>query len=268
MATQQPAPAGVDTSTPNVARIYDYLLGGKNNYTADREAAERALVLMPEMRDAAQMNRVFLTRAVEQLTAFGIQQFVDIGSGLPTQGNVHEVAQTQNPGARVVYVDYDAIVCAHGRALLEQSEGVAVVQADIRQPEEILNSAEVRSLIDFGEPVAVLLVAILHFLPDEDDPAGIIAKFRDVMAPGSYLVMNHGAVESMSDRDQAAKTTENVYRRSNAAAFARSHDEIRRLFDGFELVEPGLVWLAEWGASEPVEHPERSIALARVGRKP
>ncbi len=268
MAMQNPAPNGVDTSTPNVARMYDYYLGGKDNFAADRQAADRVLAAMPELREAVRANRQFLTRAVRQLSEFGIRQFLDIGSGLPTQGNVHEVAQAENPEARVVYVDYDPIVCSHGKVLLEQSGGVAVVQADIRQPDDILNHPDVRSLIDFEEPVGVLLVAIVHFLTDDDDPAGIIGRLRDAMAPGSYLVMNHGTGDGVPGRDQAFKTTEKVYRASSAAVANRGRDEIRRLFDGFELIEPGLVWMPEWRATEPVEHPERSITLAGVGRKP
>lgn len=268
MAMQQPAPDGVDTSTPNVARMYDYYLGGKNNFAADREAAERVLAMLPEIRQAAKTGREVLTRMVQRFSASGIHQFLDIGSGLPTQGNVHEIAQAQNPAARVVYVDYDPVVCAHGRALLEQSEGVAVVQADIRQPDEILNSADVRSLINFGEPVAVLMIAIVHFLSDEDNPAGIIGAFRDSMSSGSYLALTHATADAVAGRDQAVKTTMEVYRRSTSSIISRSRKELLTLFDGFELVDPGLVWTVEWGAIETVEHPERSLGYAGVGRKP
>ncbi|MFW6092020.1 MAG: SAM-dependent methyltransferase [Actinomycetota bacterium] len=268
MATHRPAPAGVDTSTPNVARMYDYYLGGKNNFAADREAAERILTMVPELRDTALLNREFLGRAVELLAGNGIRQFIDIGSGLPTQGNVHEIAQDANPEARVVYVDNDPVVCAHGRALLERSEGVAVVQADLRQPEEILGSSEVRSLIDFDQPVAVLMVAILHFVPDDDDPAGLVAKFRDAMAPGSYLVVTHATADSLAGREEEAETGMAVYRSSNAAAIPRSRDQVVSLFDGFDLIEPGVVWIAEWGATDPVDDPEKYFVYAGVGRKP
>ncbi|MFW6092021.1 MAG: SAM-dependent methyltransferase [Actinomycetota bacterium] len=268
MATDRPAPPGVDTSTPNVARMWDYYLGGKDNFAADREAAERVLTMVPELRIAARAHREFLTRVVQRLTAAGIRQFIDIGSGLPTQGNVHEIAQAQDPEARVIYADYDPVVCAHGRALLEQSDGVAVVQADLRHPDEILDDPDVRSLIDFNQPVAVLLVAIVHFLTDEDDPAAIIGRFRDAMASGSYLALTHGTAESMPNRDLGVETILNVYNRSTAPLIGRSREEIMRLFDGLELIDPGLVWLIEWGAPEPVEQPERSLTYAGVGRKP
>lgn len=268
MATDKPVPPGVDISTPNVARMWDYYLGGKDNFAADREAAERVLAMVPELRIAARAHREFLTRVVRRLTADGIRQFIDVGSGLPTQGNVHEVAQSRDPEARVVYADYDAVVCAHGRALLEQSEGVAVVQADLRHPDDLLDNAEVRSLIDFDQPVAVLLVAIVHFLTDDDDPAAIIGRIRDAMAPGSYLALTHGTAESMPNRDLGVETIRKVYSRSTAPIIGRSREEIMRLFDGFELIDPGLVWLIEWDAPEPVEHPERSLTYAGVGRKP
>lgn len=265
---QQPGPGGVDTSTANVARMYDYYLGGKDNFAADREAAERVLAMAPETRQAARANREFLTHIVERLVGLGIRQFIDVGSGLPTQGNVHEIAQQSDPAARVIYVDYDPVVCAHGRALLEWSNGVGVVQADIRQPEEILNSSEVRSLIDFEKPVALLLIAILHFLPDEDDPAGIIGKFRDAIAPGSYLALTHGSGDAMSGREQAAEKGLEIYKRASAFVSLRSWDDIMRMFDGFDLIDPGVAWIPEWGTTKHIENPEDSWLYAGVGRKP
>ncbi|MFW6033674.1 MAG: SAM-dependent methyltransferase [bacterium] len=265
---QKPAPDGVDTSTPNVARMYDYYLGGKDNFAADREAAERVLALAPEARQAARANRAFLAHIVDRLVGLGIRQFIDVGSGLPTQGNVHEVAQAKDPDARVVYADYDPVVCAHGRALLQKSDGVTVVQADLRNPEDILNSDDVRSLINFDEPVAVLLIAILHFVPDDDDPAGLIAKFRDAMAPGSYLALTHATADAMSGREQAAEKGLEVYKRSTASVILRSRDEIAQLFAGLELIDPGVAWLAEWDTAEEAEKPEDSWIYAGVGRKP
>ncbi|MFW6033673.1 MAG: SAM-dependent methyltransferase, partial [bacterium] len=194
-------------------------------------------------------------------------QFIDIGSGLPTQGNVHEVAKQADPEARVIYVDNDPVVCAHGRALLEQSDGVAVVEADFRHPDQILDNAEVRSLINFDEPVAVLLIAILHFVPDDDDPRGIIRRFRDAMAPGSYLVITHASSDAIPGREDAASTVTEIYRRSNASLVLRNRDEITRLFEGFELIDPGVAWIADWGVTVPVDSPEASLGYAGVGRK-
>ena len=168
----------INTSVPNPARIYDYLLGGKDNFPADREVAEQLLAIAPVAHDVVEDNRAFLRRAVRVLTReAGIRQFIDLGSGLPTQGNVHEIVQAIAPDARVVYVDNDAMVVTHGRALLAGDNTVAI-QADLREPEVILGHPEVRELIDFDQPVALLLMAILHFIPDEQDPWGIVARFR------------------------------------------------------------------------------------------
>jgi S-adenosyl methyltransferase len=181
------APTGVDASMPNFARVYDYLLGGKDNFPVDRATAEQALAVAPELRVMARENRAFLQRAVRFLVAeAGICQLLDIGTGLPTQGSVHEVAQQVAPDARVVYVDADPVVIAHSRAMLASSDKAAIIQADLRRPEELLDHPELRALIDLGEPVAVLLVAILHGVTDAEDPVGVVTRLRDAMAPGSY----------------------------------------------------------------------------------
>lgn len=268
MAQPESVPSGVDISTPNVARMWDYYLGGKDNYSADREAAERALEAVPQLRLAAQAHRAFLTRVVTYLAEAGIDQFIDVGSGLPTQGNVHEIAQSARPGAHVVYVDYDPVVCAHGRALMADSDTVGVVQADARRPAEIVDNPEVRSLIDFDRPVAVLLVAIMHFVTDEENPRGIIERFRDAIVPGSFLALTHGTADSMADRPpQATRSLVETYSTSTASLTSRTKDEVLALFDGFDLVDPGLTWLVSWGADQPVENPERSLTYAGVGRK-
>jgi hypothetical protein len=185
-------PDGIDTRAPNPARIYDYLLGGKDHYPADRQAAEAVLAVAPQAREGARENRAFLQRAVRYLAEAGVRQFLDIGTGLPTQGNVHQVAQAVMPEARVVYVDHDPVVHTHANALLTNNSPTTVaVIGDLREPEAILDHPEVRRLLDFTRPIAVLLVAVLHFIRDAEDPAGIVTRLRDAMAPGSYLVVSH-----------------------------------------------------------------------------
>jgi hypothetical protein len=229
-------PGTVSANVPNVARVYDYMLGGKDNFPADREAAERILVAFPEARDGVRENRVFLRNVVRYLVGeVGIRQFLDIGTGLPTQQNVHQVAQAVAEDARVVYVDNDPVVCVHGRVLLADTDAVAMVEADLRQPERILNDPATLRLIDFSQPVVVLLVAILHFISDEEDPYTLVARLRDAMAPGSYLVVAHmlDAEERRSDADQLKQ----VYSRSSAGVVPRTLDEIMRFFDGLEMVD-------------------------------
>ena len=229
-------PGTVSANVPNVARVYDYMLGGKDNFPADREAAERILVAFPEARDGVRENRVFLRNVVRYLVGeVGIRQFLDIGTGLPTQQNVHQVAQAVAEDARVVYVDNDPVVCVHGRVLLADTDAVAMVEADLRQPERILNDPATLRLIDFSQPVVVLLVAILHFISDEEDPYALVARLRDAMAPGSYLVVAHmlDAEERRSDADQLKQ----VYSRSSAGVVPRTLDEIMRFFDGLEMVD-------------------------------
>jgi hypothetical protein len=234
---------GFDASTPNPARIYDYLLGGKDHYPADRDAAEQVLALVPQARDGARENRAFLARVVRFLTGdAGIGQFLDIGTGLPTQGNVHEVAQTVRPEARVCYVDNDPLVHAHTRALLA-GEHTRAVLADLREPGRIVTHPVVPELLDLAWPLGVLLVAVLHFIRDEEDPPGIVAALRDVMAPGSYLVISHATGDFRPD--VAGKLTE-IYREASAPLVLRDRTECARLFEGFELVEPGLVQPAAW----------------------
>ncbi|WP_157249834.1 SAM-dependent methyltransferase [Nonomuraea typhae] len=261
----QRGPRGFDPTKPNAARLYDYYLGGKDNFPADRAAAEKILRVAPELRAAARANRAFLGRAVRYLAAQGITQFLDIGTGLPTRGNVHEVAP---PGSRIAYVDNDPVVLVHARALLTASErDTTAVWGDLRDPEEILKNAELG--LDFDRPIGLLLVAVLHFIGRGDDTGRIIATLRDALAPGSFIALSHGT----SDARQAAvsKGTE-VYRNSASPLTLRSRSEIEALFDGFEMVEPGVVWLPQWRPEEAdfidfPEHPERSLILCGLGRK-
>jgi hypothetical protein len=243
----------INTGVPNPARIYDYLLGGKDNFPADRDVAEQVLAIAPVARDVVGDNRAFLRRAVRFLTSeAGIRQFIDLGSGLPTQGNVHEVAQADAADARVVYVDNDAMVVTHSRALLAGDNTVAV-QADLREPERILAHPEVRQLIDFDQPVALLLMAILHFLPDDEDPFGIVARFRDALPAGSYLAISHGtrdipARPDMSPEEMTEMGTkvERLYQLTTASLVTRTHAEVERFFDGLDLLDPGVVEIQRW----------------------
>lgn len=249
-----PDPAGLDVTTPNIARMYDYMLDGRDNFAADRDAAEKLITMMPQLPLVARANRAFLRRAVQALvTEYGIRQFIDVGTGLPTMGNVHEVARRAAPGTRVVYVDNDPVVCCHARALLP-SPATQIIEADLRMPEEILGHPLTRQTIDLGEPFALMFMSVLHFVPDQDDPRAVIAQFRAAMAPGSFLVISHGTLETRPD-DPRAQLSAEVYSRSSASLALRSLESVRRLFDGFELVAPGLVWISQWrpGPAEAVE---------------
>jgi len=258
----------IDTSTANVARMYDYYLGGKDNFEADRIAAEQVLAQMPGQRRSALENRRFLRRAVGFLAGqAGIDQFLDIGVGLPTQGAVHEVAHEINPRSRVAYVDYDPVVVAHANALLATPDQSVVVAEDIRRPSELLANPVIRGHLDFDRPVAVLVLAIFHFVADEDDPGAIAACLRDALAPGSYLVLTHVCQELLPDKAAAARAKD-VYQKAGQPIQARGAEEIRGFFGDFELVEPGLVakhaWRPENGAAaaDPSD-----ISLGGVARK-
>jgi S-adenosyl methyltransferase len=243
----------INTIVPNPARIYDYLLDGKDNYPADREVAEQLLAIAPVARDVVRDNRAFLRRAVRFLTReAAIRQFIDLGSGLPTKGNVHEIAQAIAPGTRVVYVDNDAMVVTHSRALLAGDNTLAI-QADLRKPDVILGHPEVRELIDFHQPIALLLLAILHFIPDDQDPFGIVARFRDALPSGSYLAISHGTRDlpvraDMSEQEMAEMGTrvERLYQQTTASIVTRGRAQVERFFDGLDLVDPGLVEIQRW----------------------
>ena len=256
--------AGIDTTRPHVARMYDYYLGGKDNFAVDREAVAAVETAMPEVRQLARENRAFLRRAVTFMAAAGIRQFIDIGAGLPTAGNTHEVAQKAAPGARVVYVDNDPIVLTHGRALLVTNADTTVVTADLREPRKVVEHDDVRRLIDFTQPVGVLLIAMTHFLRDaEREP--VMSVLRESLAPGSLLATTHVTVDNHS-RD-AVEGVEAVYRKTPTPIFFRRHDEIARFFDGFELVAPGLVVIDEWrpDPDDPAPAPTRWL-YGGVGR--
>ncbi len=250
MVSDRRAPQGIDVNVPNAARMYDYYLGGDNNFPADREAAEKVLRVAPWTRVTVLENRAFLGRAVGFLARDrGIRQFVDIGAGLPTQGNVHEIAHRIAPGARVVYVDNDPVVLGHNRALLAGVANTATARADLRKPAGIIGHPDTNLLVDWSRPVAVLLVAILHFIPDGDDPAGLVGQFREVMAPGSHLVISHA--HHHGDETAVGEVIA-IYRRANVPFAFRCSEQIAGFFTGFELLEPGLVPLHKWRpAAEP-----------------
>ena len=237
-------PDGVDVTRPSVARIYDYLLYGKDNFAVDRAAAEKLMESRLDPRRVALANRAFLVRAVGFLARQGVAQYLDLGSGLPTSPSVHEVARDTIPGARVVYVDHDPIVVAHNDALLATRDGVITIRADVRDPDAVLGHEALADCIDFGQPVAVLMLAVLHFISHEEDAPAIVARFRERMAPGSYLVVSVGTSEG-ADPDMLAGTAQ-TYAGARMPFTLRSRAQIMDLFDGFDLVEPGLVSLQEW----------------------
>ncbi|MFB4196200.1 SAM-dependent methyltransferase [Streptomyces carpaticus] len=259
------APQGIDLSVPSVSRMYDFYLGGSHNFEADRIAARAAIEAFPGLPKIMQTNRAFMRRAVRHARAAGVTQFLDIGSGIPTFGAVHEIAREGGGDARVVYVDNDPIAVAHSRAVLDGQEGTGVVAADFRDPEAILGSEPVRRLIDFGRPVAVLLVALLHFVDDSDEPAAALARLREVLAPGSLLVISHASTDTGPRTAAQGSRISEVYRRGGATLVLRSRAEVLRFFDGFELLEPGLVAPPDWRPEEPVDEDDPVVYSGLVG---
>ena len=257
----------VDITVPNVARMWDYYLGGSNNFDADREAARLVLGAAPDVPLAALENREFLKHAVRFLVQdTGISQFIDIGPGLPTQGNIHQLARKHDPSSRVAYVDNDPVVLAQGRIHVEHIPGVSLIEGDLRRPDEILNNQELRDLIDLAEPVALCMTLVLHFIPDEDDPYAIVARLRDALCPESYLVVSHVTRENR-DQDALGQITE-TYDHATAPLVMRTRDEIGRFFNGFAFAEPGLVFLSQWRPStEYYVGGGTRWAYAGVGRK-
>ena len=268
MAIPRWAPPDVPLDRPSAARMYDYYLGGFHNFELDRQVAEQAIALWPDLPLIMRANRGFLRRAVTYLVGQGIDQFLDIGSGIPTVGNVHEVAHRGDPEAHVVYVDIDPIAVAHSRAILQATPNVAAIQADLRKPGQILADPQVHALLDLGRPIAVLVVAVLHFLPDDLEAAGSIRVLRDALAPGSYLVISHATYEGMPEK---SREHEELYARTPNPLKTRSHAEIQAFLGDFELIEPGLVYLPLWrpeGADDLfLDHPERCSGFAGVARK-
>ena len=243
--------ADLNMDIPHPSRMYDYYLGGKDNFPADREAAEQVLQIVPEMRMAARMNRAFLGRAIRFAAEAGISQFLDIGTGIPTAGNTHEVAQQVDPQARVAYVDNDPIVLTHARALMAGTGHGAthVIQADLREPRKILADPTVRQVIDLTRPVGLVLAAIVHFIPDSDAPGSIVKELLAPLAPGSMLILSHGSWDAEGeDFSGRAEQLKGPYSRASAQLHLRSRSEIAAFFAGVDLVDPGMVPVANWRA--------------------
>jgi S-adenosyl methyltransferase len=260
-------PEGVDVMVPNVARMYDYILGGYHNFAIDREYAEKLGQVFPGLREGAFANRAFLGRVVRWLVSAGIRQFLDIGSGIPTAGNVHEVAEQAASGVRVMYVDVDPIAVAHTRAILAGNPHVSALQADLRSPLSIVDHPDVTDLLDFSEPVAVVLASVLHFIPDIDDPRGIVGQFRDAVVSGSYIVLSHAV--HVAGMTGAFDGVRQLSRQTPTPFYVRTPEQVARLLTGFDVVEPGIVTIGDW---HPDPHDCTSKPwpghLVAVARKP
>lgn len=262
------APQGIDLNVPSVSRMYDYYLGGSHNFEVDRETARRAIEAWPGLPKIMQANRAFMRRAIRFAVSEGVTQFLDIGSGIPTFGNVHDVARSLEPTARVVYVDNDPVAVAHSRAVLKGDEHVGIVSADFRSPQDILESPEVETLLDLDKPVALMLVALLHFIEEKHEPHKAVAELARHLAPGSLLVLSHGSPEGGPRRDGGIGL-QNVYSTASAPLVIRTQEGIGRFFDGFDMVDPGVVSVPRW---RPDSSPELEDAVvfcgfAGVGRK-
>ncbi|GAB2833454.1 SAM-dependent methyltransferase [Actinoallomurus bryophytorum] len=271
MADTTRASAGFHPRTPSEARVLDYLLGGKDNFAADREAAERAIALAPELPMMALESRKFLGRAVRFLADEGIRQFVDIGCGLPTQNNAHEVAQAAAPESRVVYVDIDPVVVSHASAILAGDERTGVIQADMREPDKILAHPGLRHLIDLDEPVAILLVSAFTAIPEDEVALDIVARLRQAISSGSWMVISHPISDS---RPQVAEQIAAMYQAKDLSGAPRRHDirsraEVEPYFDKLDMADPGIVRLPAWrpGPAGPSVDPKMVWAIGGVGRK-
>ena len=266
MADGQELPSRLDTSVPHPARRYNYWLGGKDNFAADRESGDAVVSIFPSIRTAVIENRYFLRRAVTLLAGeLGIRQFLDIGTGLPSADNTHEVAQRVAPQSRVIYVDNDPLVMVHARALLTARPGIGTtdyLEADVRSPEYILQEAA--KTLDFGRPIGLMLIAIMHFIADEEDPYGIVARLVSALPSGSYLVLSHSTTDHLSPEAVDA------FRTGAIPVYLRRHDEVVHFFDGLEVLDPGVVSISSWRAeNEPEPRPDESetatdCAVARI----
>jgi O-methyltransferase involved in polyketide biosynthesis len=257
----------VNTSIPNAARICNYLLGGKDNYQADRDAAEQLHKLIPEIVTGARANHLFLERVVHYLVQqAGIRQIIDIGAGLPTQDNVHQMAQRLAPDTRVAYVDKDPVVIRHGQAYLATNPLVAMVESDLRTPREIMTHPEISKQIDFSRPVAVLMLASLHFVTDAESPHEIVELWRKTLPYGSYLAISHITADAIEPAK--AKAAQEVYASASAPAVPRTRAQVESFFDGFELVAPGVVDINSWPVLIPGDTPKHPVLLyGGVGRR-
>lgn len=256
----------IDVTRPSAARVYDYYLGGFHNFPVDRELGDATIAVFPEARAAAQSARGFLTRAVTHLAAdLGVRQFLDLGSGIPTMGNVHEITQAVDPAARVVYVDIEPVAVAHGQQVLAGNPNATSVMADLRDPERVLGHPAVRELLAGDGPTALLLSVVLHFVPDADRPADLLRRYRDALGPGSWIVVSHSTDDLRGDETNAGV---NAYRRSGTAVQVRSHAEVLALLDGYDLLPPGLVLAEQWqpGRLRDARDAQQYPIWAAVGR--
>ncbi|MCW2638422.1 MAG: hypothetical protein JWP76_728 [Dactylosporangium sp.] len=265
------SPDGVDLDRPSAARVYDYYLGGSHNYAVDREMARQIVRLMPNVPRVARANRAFLRRVVEHLVAAGVRQFLDIGSGIPTAGSVHEIAQRLAPDSRVAYVDVDPVAAAYGRTVLVGNPHVGVVQEDLRRPDRVLSDPDLLRVLHLDQPVAILMLSLLHFVPASDDPAGVIAHYRDAVASGSYLAISHVGLLPRPPVEGERILT--VYEQVGTPLTPRTEAELTALLRGFELMEPGLVAVHLWrpeDVGEPADGSDDILSgfRAAVGRKP
>jgi len=243
-------PPELDITKPSVARVYDAILGGKDNFAVDRAVAEEAMKATGDGGRGARFNRAALGRAVRFMAGEGITQFLDLGSGLPTAQNTHQIAQAVNPAAKVVYVDNDPSVYIHGQALLADDMSTRVVHGDVREPRMLLAMPEIWGFLDFGEPLGLILNAVVHHILDEEDPYGAVDAYKEALAPGSYMQLTH-----FTDENPAAKANEAVLKQALGRGQVRSREEIARFFGGLELVQPGLVFLSQWWPGEPLTEP-------------
>jgi len=223
--------------------MYDYYLGGSHNFAADRALAEQYMRVLPDMPHIARAQRALLYRAVKHLCSLGVDQFLDLGSGIPTGGNVHEITHALNPAARTVYVDSDAVAVAHSKALLADAPHAAVIHADLRNPDEILQNPILTSRLDMDRPIGVLMIAVLHFVPDADDPAAVVAAYRQATAPGSYLMITHATSDY---KPELARRAEDVYTKADYQIYYRTRQQILDMMAGYDLLEPGLVDMINW----------------------
>ena len=275
MSGAKVVPPGVDPTKPSAGRLYDYYLGGTEWFEVDRIAAEKVRAAAPYVEQAAWANRGFLQRAARWLAAeAGIRQLIDIGAGLPTRNNTHEAAQSVAPDAKVVYVDNDPMVWRHGQALLVNVENAVYIDGDLRDPDGVLNHPELRKLLNLSQPVGLMLVAVVHFLSDEQDPWGVVKRYMDALPSGSYLAISHGTEDRNDVR--VANAVKNVYKNATEQLYLRSYDEVKRLFEGLELVppyegaKPDLTYLGLWGAEDPelADTEESRWGYCGVARKP
>ncbi|WP_330270173.1 SAM-dependent methyltransferase [Lentzea sp. NBC_00516] len=258
-------PEGLDTGRPSAARLYDYLLGGGHNFAADRALAEKFLKAQPNARTIARLNRGFLRRAVLLMIDEGIRQFLDLGSGIPTVGNVHEIARKADPESRVVYVDFEEVAVAHSQLILEGDPLAAIIQEDMTRPDAVLRAARDSGLIDFSQPVGVLTAGVFHFVPPEADPNAVVAVYRDAVPAGSYLAVSQ-FTQDLQPEEMAGVVE--VMKKSQNPMYPRTKSEIEALFAGFELVEPGIVPTPLWRPEGTnTDDPDKAGIYAAVGRK-